>query len=86
MVTPRDLHDEYDEFWLLLDSNQSTVTYGHQLGSRVLLRIAGVDQPVEHTMIVPNAVILPVDGDNGEVDGLFKLVAFECMPNIFDSE
>lgn len=82
-VVDRDLHEESGSFWLVLEDDGTTVTYGHQLGSRVILRISGVNNPTECTMIVPDAFIM---SDDDSISPSYRLVAFDNRPNFFEGK
>lgn len=54
-----------EEFWIVLDSNIATTTYGHQHGNSVILRVSGSSSTAECMMIVPDSEI--VDTGNGHI-------------------
>ncbi len=72
-----DYHEETGEFWLVLDDNIATITYGHQLSDRVILRVAGTTNTAECMLVIPDAFIVS-DGEK------YKLVDFKKTTRIFE--
>lgn len=53
------IHHKHDKFWIVLDDDGSSVTYGHQLDNRVILRIVGVQKgSIESVTIIPDSEIV----------------------------